>query len=606
MSDAIEVRVYDNGQLVYTAEVSGPTELGRQRSGAEPLYAAMALPDRSRLIIAPLEEPSVGRKHLLLEPHAPGCVRLTNLSSRVPIGLEDGPRLEPQQSRDCSLPALLAVGTRIVRLQPGVASGRELRQLPDGTMPPGAVDPNATRLAPFPAVPGLDPRALIDWLHRTMSVLQGAASSTAFFDVAARAVLDLIALDSARVFLWKGNDWECAVVRTAPGGAAAEWQASRHILDLVRRDKTTFWELSKRAPADAKSIADLCDVVAAPILNPKAEVVGVLYGDRRNRPAVADPGPLTEMDARLAELIASGVASGLARLEQERAALAARVQFEQFFTPQLARQLEAQPDLLQGQDREISVLFCDIRGFSRFSEKLGPARTVAWVGDVMGVLSDCVLAHQGVLVDYIGDELMAMWGAPEDQPDHAERACRAALDMLAALPVLNERWLPVLGEPMSVGVGVNSGEAHVGNTGSHRRFKYGPLGNTVNLGSRVQGATKYLKCKLLVTGATRAKLGADFRVRRVARVRVVNIAEAVDLFELGAPEHPDWAGFQNQFESALETFEKGDVRQAAWRAGELLARYPGDGPALVLVARSANYLLNDLRDFQAVWELPGK
>src|SRR5262249_39402786 len=162
------------------------------------------------------------------------------------------------------------------------------------------------------------------------------------------------------------------------------------------------------------------------------------------------------------EVLACAVAAGLARVEQERAALAERVRFEQFFTADLARQLAAQPDLLEGRDVEVSLLFCDIRGFSRVSEKLGPAKTGAWVGDIMEALSECVLKHQGVVVDYIGDELLAMWGAPQAQPDKAALACRAALDMRALLPQLNERWQPLLGEAIDLGIGINTGVARVG------------------------------------------------------------------------------------------------------------------------------------------------
>src|SRR5207237_5651604 len=116
------------------------------------------------------------------------------------------------------------------------------------------------------------------------------------------------------------------------------------------------------------------------------EVIGVLYGDRRRDGMwVASPA-LTKLDAMLVELIATGVAAGLARLEQEQAALTARVQFEQFFTAELAHQLATQPNLLEGRDAEVTILFCDIRGFSAFSERLGPARTVAWISDVMEVL----------------------------------------------------------------------------------------------------------------------------------------------------------------------------------------------------------------------------
>src|SRR5262249_22323721 len=158
--------------------------------------------------------------------------------------------------------------------------------------------------------------------------------------------------------------------------------------------------------------------------------------------------------------------------------------------------------------------------------------------------------------DYIGDELMAMWGAPVQQPDHARRACRAALDMLAQLPKLNQIWQPILEEPLGLGIGINTGEARVGNVGTARKFKYGPLGNTVNLASRVQGATKYLKARLLITQATRNKLDAGFSTRRLCRVRVVNIQEPVVLYELVAPGQVGPPDLKAGYEKALDEFEK--------------------------------------------------
>src|SRR5207248_5474126 len=161
----------------------------------------------------------------------------------------------------------------------------------------------------------------------------------------------------------------------------------------------------------------------------------------------------------------------------EQVALRQRVQFERFCTPELSRQLLDKPELLDGRMAEVTVLFCDIRGFSRITERLGPSRTIEWTGDVLGAMSECVRDEQGVLVDYVGDELMAMWGAPEPQPDQAVRASRAALAMLETLPALNERWHTELGRDMAIGGGVNSGPAQVGNTGSRFKFKHGPRCN---------------------------------------------------------------------------------------------------------------------------------
>src|SRR5262249_52487108 len=149
---------------------------------------------------------------------------------------------------------------------------------------------------------------------------------------------------------------------------------------------------------------------------------------------------ISELEARLVEFLARAVAAGLARQQEERKALAARVQFEQFFTRDLARQLPSDPLMLEGQEREVTVMVWDIRGFSGVSHKLGAATTIKWVRDVLDEMSEDVLKEDGVLVDYIGDELMAMWGAPGEQPDHAARACRAALAILERIPELNNRW----------------------------------------------------------------------------------------------------------------------------------------------------------------------
>jgi adenylate cyclase len=346
-------------------------------------------------------------------------------------------------------------------------------------------------------------------------------------------------------------------------------------------------------------------VVAAPILNRHGEVIGALYGDRcHSRHGVF--APITKLEAMLVELLASGVAAGLARVEQEQAALRARVQFEQFFTPELARELTAHPELLNGKELDVTVLVCDIRGFSRVTERLGPARTMDWINDVLGVLSNCVLQQGGVLVDYVGDELEAMFGAPVGHADHAQRACRAALAMLDTLPQLQQRWLEATQEPMGVGIGINSGSARVGNIGSAQKFKYGPLGNTVNLASRVQGASKYLKATLLITEETRAHLGEGFATRRLCRVRVVNIDKPVAIFELVDTPIQSWLELKDTYEQALACFENKEFLQTAHLLGKLLPRHPSDGPTQALLSRAVTCLLEEPKDFDAVWKLPGK
>jgi adenylate cyclase len=281
-------------------------------------------------------------------------------------------------------------------------------------------------------------------------------------------------------------------------------------------------------------------------------------------------------------------------------------ELEQFFPPAVARQLIDRPDVLdEGTQTTVSVLFCDIRGYSRISRRLGPAESIKWVSAVMEELTECVSRNNGVVVDFIGDELMAMWGAPTLQPEHADLACHTALEMFACLPRLNAAWQERLGEAIDFGVGVNSGPAWVGNSGTRKKFKYGPSGDTVNVGSRVQGATKYLKAPLIVSRATYDQLRRLYDTRRLGRVRVVNIAEPVELFEVVPRGAPDWEERKRPYEEALALYEEGRLEEAARLLGSLVAAHGAAGPPLALLARTLEGLLQPER-WAAVFELPGK
>jgi len=286
-------------------------------------------------------------------------------------------------------------------------------------------------------------------------------------------------------------------------------------------------------------------------------------------------------------------------------------EFQQFFPPQLARQFARHPDLrdLEGKFAEVSLLFCDIRGFSSISERLGPRETVGWLRGVMSELSGCVIDNGGVLVDYAGDELMAMWGAPTEVPDHAERACVTALEMLTRIPALNQTWSGIIGAETNFGIGINTGKALVGNIGTDRKFKYGPLGNAVNLASRVQGVTKKLKTNLLITEATRKALPSSSfagRIRRICKVRVVNIDEPVELYEITDRCGDDWDLLRDKYEEALSSFEEGKVTEAIALLGNVLALHPADGPTFQLLNRIAAARTSPDTAVDAVWTLVNK
>jgi adenylate cyclase len=611
MTEHWQLRVED-ARSVYVADLSGPAEIGRQQNKDEKHPAHFPIKDGWRVVIAPLEEITISRRHLEVRPLPDGRFHLSNKSANQVIGLPSNQELEPGGTFKVSLPVALRVGNKTVRLQI-VEEEENLASLPMATMAPGSLSLMAGVQATFAARSksqgvGMETEHLMEWLQAFLGLLHSAAGSEDFYVKAARALVDLVKLDSGRVLFHAGGQWqEKAAQACSPPQQKQpqqEWRPSSRVLAGVLQEKKTFWQVpDARAGA---STTGLDAVVAAPILDRTGQVIGALYGERRLDNVLRGNRPLSMLDAMLVEVLASGVAAGLARVEQEQAALRARLQMEQYFGPGKAAKLVDHPELLVGKDTSVSVLFCDIRAFSRISERLGPAQTVRWIGDVMSVLSHCVLKHDGVVVDYIGDELMAMWGAPEDQPDHATLACRTALAMYSCLPGLNEKWQATLGEPLNLGIGVNSGIAQVGNVGSDIKFKYGALGNTVNLASRVQGATKHLKARLLITEATQSYLDAAFHTRQLCQVRVVNIAQPVTLFELVEPNNDSWAGLKQGYEEALAAFYKAEFRRTCQILGRLILDHPYDGPALLLLSRAVACLVEEPNPFDPVMVLQGK
>jgi adenylate cyclase len=602
MAPVLTLEIAEKGQTVFTAEVTLPVELGRQRSGEpEPYELLPASSGPARLLVARQREGNISRQHVLLDATPAGAVRVHNLSP-APVVFESGPSLPANAIGEQVPPFVILLAGRSIRVGAGdSADSYGLRSLDAATVGPGSLRVGAPPLLPG-AFAGESLDTLVGYLQTTLGVLQSTLGALDFLEQAVQAMVDIAGLSSGWVLVCNGEDWK--VLATA-GVPASGWEPSRRVLDHVRREKRTFWqEPSAAAITEAQSLYFVQTVVAAPLLHPDGRVIGALYGERRRDHAQLRP--IGKLEALLVDVLACGVATGLARQEQQRAAVAAQVRFEQFFTPDLARHLAREPTLLQGREAEVTLLFCDVRGFTRISRRLGPAATVEWVGAVMDVLSGHVLDAGGVLVDYIGDEVLAMWGAPQAQPDHAERAVRSALAISAAVPGLNSRWQPTLGESMTLGIGLNTGPAHVGNTGSRYKFKYGPLGHTVNLASRVQGLTRYLRCNVLMTAQTRQRLGDRFIARRVCRARVVNIDEPVDIYEVADGGSAEPEAFFRKSEAALELLEQREFSKAAGAASTLLQQHPGDGPLRLTLARAAAMLVNEEAHFDPIWVPPGK
>lgn len=604
---------YDDRRPLFGARCCGPVVLGRQEGPGEVLYAVTAARNgEQRLVIARPEELNVSRRHALLTPLADRRLKITNISRTAEVALPDGQVLAPGgASCELGLPVELQFGHRRISVQaapPRAADESQPQALEAPThLPRGTLlhpTPSGQRTIGLPGATLVELGPILEKLRATMTVLRSAASDSEFLDKAAEAVVEVVELDSGRVLILEGTTWRTvAEFSSEDAPPNAPGMPSQTILNRVLAERRTFWHTPVATGEEGTSLIGVNSVVVAPILNRAGAVIGTVYGDRYYHPSQSPERRITRLDAMLVDLLSGSIAAGLARQEQELSALRMRTQFEQFFTPELARELAAHPELLEGQDRDISVLFCDIRNFSRITRSVGPRRTLEWVGDVLSTLSDCVLEHGGVLVDYVGDELLAMWGAPGFQPDHAERACRAALDMQSRVDPLNARWQAILGETMGVGIGVNTGLARVGNTGSRSKFKYGPLGDTVNTGSRVQGANKLFKTGILLTEATREALGPSFSVRRIGQVHLVGINEPVMIHELAAADEPRRDDLRTSYEAALARFEAQDFHDAVHRLGNILNAFPEDGPTLALLHRAVAKLVEPPDRFDPAFRL---
>jgi adenylate cyclase len=447
---------------------------------------------------------------------------------------------------------------------------------------------SAASLSGLTDVPGLE--RLTRWFETLVTVQRAAASSDAFFQETARAVVDLIGLDCGLVLERQEGEWKPDACY--PPDAVGTVALNQQVLERMRRERRTYFRNMKNDEVST-TMSGISTLVASPIFGyDGSQVVGAVYGVRFVQPSGAGV-EIRPLEAQLVQVLAAAVGAGLARREMELQAVRRHVQFEQFFSQELARELDRDASLLEGHEREVTILVSDIRGFSRISEQLGPRETCLLMNDVLERLTSQIHEQGGVVVDYIGDGIMAMWNAPVAQPDHGARACRAALAMQAELPGLNESWRKRLRVPLGLGIGINTGTALVGNTGCPRKFKYGPLGHTVNLASRVEGATKQICVPTLITGSTYSQLGGAFATRRLCRVRVVGIEGTVDLYELHAAElEPDWQFRRDLYEEALALFESSQWTEACRKLYPMLAGQEArnDLPTLSLIGRAIECL----------------
>ena len=211
--------------------------------------------------------------------------------------------------------------------------------------------------------------------------------------------------------------------------------------------------------------------------------------------------------------------------------------FGRYVSKDVYNQLLEHPDRaeLGGKRREMSVLFSDIRGFTSVTEKGNPEELVAQLNEYFSRMVDIVFRHQGTVDKFVGDMVMALFGAPLDDPQHAEHAVAAAVEMVRELGEMNRKWVREGRPQLDIGIGVNSGEMIAGNIGSSSIMSYTVIGDNVNLGSRLESLNKDYKTRIIISDATRARLNGTYDIRPLGEVVVKGKTRPVAIFELKVP-----------------------------------------------------------------------
>ena len=274
---------------------------------------------------------------------------------------------------------------------------------------------------------------------------------------------------------------------------------------------------------------------------------------------------------------------------EEREKKKVRGAFQYYLTASVVNEILKDPSKLKlgGDKKNLSVMFSDIRGFTSISEKLTPEELVQLLNEYLTAMTDVVFKYDGLLDKYIGDAVMAVFGAPLDQPDHAIRACRTAIDMMSELRRLREKWAAEGRPDVNIGVGINTGDMVVGNMGSQMRFDYTVMGDSVNLASRLEGTNKEYRTNVIISEFTLEQIKDEFFCRELDSVQVKGKKRPVRIFELLGyrKDAPQWQGFVGRFETGLAKYREGlwDEAIAAFRG--VLEIRPEDYPARLYIER---------------------
>jgi len=289
-------------------------------------------------------------------------------------------------------------------------------------------------------------------------------------------------------------------------------------------------------------------------------------------------------------------------LFEEKEKRRVRSAFGQYLSPEVIRRLLVNPRLVEPKKTNITVMFSDIRGFTTISEKLDAQELALFLNQYLSDMTGLVFDHHGTLDKYIGDAVMAFWGAPFEEPGHAGRACTTALKMMDRVREMQKKW-EADGKPhLDIGIGLNTGVASVGNMGSALRYGYTALGDAVNLSSRLEGLNKDYGTHILINETTYAAAKDDgFVFRELDLIRVKGKLQPVTIYELiGRASENSVYGAPEEVRQRLDLFHQARelYRNRHWAEAQnsfqaILDKWPEDGPSRTYWKRCQDYLFDE-------------
>jgi adenylate cyclase len=290
-----------------------------------------------------------------------------------------------------------------------------------------------------------------------------------------------------------------------------------------------------------------------------------------------------------------------------------RAAFDKYMSADVVEEIMRNPEAIKlgGEKKEISIFFSDIAGFTSISEKMPPEDLVALLNRYLSAMTTIIKnIHRGNVNKYLGDGIMALFGAPLNDPKHATLACFAALDCQAELARLREIWKQEGLADIGARIGINSGPCIVGNMGSEERMEYTVMGDSVNLASRLEGASKFYDTLILIGQRTAELARPDIEVREIDLLRVKGKREPVVVYELLGRKGQLEAQKQKVVEVYLEglgAYKARDFSMACARFSDAITLDPSDGPSRVYLDRSIVYRQNPpLSNWDGVYELTSK